>query len=338
MADFDVAKVIEEFLADPTRNSLELPHMTTGQRRNARKLAEARPEQLKCESYGFGQERQLHLFKRKSGGSTSPTGANSPSKPTGSEGATSKVNVKNTFIDDWSNRELEPVVFRSTPAPLNKQLLEALDTSSTVPTSDLFAINEVGQRPASEGDVSTSASAQEQSTSEAGSPGVTSEREMPKFAEELQVRNTFIHIDSPPSPSDERAVQSMPHGMFGLLLAHERSTKASCVPGQVHGVSPLTLPEHDVVVTPTSTPSPSMAAALAAAAAVVMQQSAANSALLQPGARVFLQGLLKLPEFNGRLAVIDSWEEEVGRYAVSLEGESPCKAKVRPENVRPVAR
>jgi hypothetical protein len=164
-------------------------------------------------------------------------------------------------------------------------------------------------------------------------------REMPEFAEELQVRNTFIHIDS--APSDERAVQSMPHGMFGLMLAQEHSanqTETSCVPGQVHGVSPLTLTNADELATPTSTPSPSFAAALAAAAAVVMQQSASNSALLQPGERVFLQGLVKLPEFNGRLAVIDSWDEEAGRYSVSLESESPCKAKVRPENMRPVAR
>jgi len=77
----DVEAAIANFLADPDRLSLELPHMTTGQRRRARKLTEDSPE-LKCESYGFGPERQLHIFKK---------GFEGPSKPPA-------VNVKNTFI------------------------------------------------------------------------------------------------------------------------------------------------------------------------------------------------------------------------------------------------
>jgi len=54
--------MIFEFLADPARNSLELPHMTTGQRKSVKKLVQNHPE-LRCESYGFGEDRQLHLFK-----------------------------------------------------------------------------------------------------------------------------------------------------------------------------------------------------------------------------------------------------------------------------------
>lgn len=63
MASFDFAAAIEEFSGDDAQNSMELPHMTTGQRKSAKKLLEQYPE-LSCESYGFGSERQLHLFKK----------------------------------------------------------------------------------------------------------------------------------------------------------------------------------------------------------------------------------------------------------------------------------
>lgn len=59
---FDASSAIAEFLADPELTSLELPHMTTGQRKNVKSLLEQYPE-LRCESFGFGAERRLHLFK-----------------------------------------------------------------------------------------------------------------------------------------------------------------------------------------------------------------------------------------------------------------------------------
>jgi len=55
-------EAIAEFLADPARTSFELPHMTTGQRKHARRVADQCPE-IKCESYGFGPDRRLHFFK-----------------------------------------------------------------------------------------------------------------------------------------------------------------------------------------------------------------------------------------------------------------------------------
>lgn len=63
MATFDVVSAVAEFSADDARTTFELPHMTTGQRKNAKKLLEQFPD-LVCESYGFGAERQLHLFKK----------------------------------------------------------------------------------------------------------------------------------------------------------------------------------------------------------------------------------------------------------------------------------
>jgi len=87
-AGFDVEAVIASFLADPGQASLPLPHMTTGQRRQVRKVVESNME-LTCESYGFGADRQLHIFKK---GADLAHASNSSAK---------KVNVKNTFIDDW---------------------------------------------------------------------------------------------------------------------------------------------------------------------------------------------------------------------------------------------
>jgi len=61
-SELNIDELIAEFLADEVRSSLELPHMTTGQRKQTKKVLDRHPE-ITCESYGFGPERQLHLFK-----------------------------------------------------------------------------------------------------------------------------------------------------------------------------------------------------------------------------------------------------------------------------------
>jgi len=406
MADFDFAKAIEEFLVDPSRRSLELPHMTTGQRKNARKLAEQHPD-LKCESYGFGQDRQLHLFKRISP-QPSPTDKNTLC-------ATPAFSVKNTFIDDWSGAEPEPIIFRSTPAPLNKQLLDAL-------AADICSKSV--ESPAAD-DVSTTAShGHAPSTIEGSSPLSPADLSLPDLVEELQVRNTFIHIED--SSADERAVQSMPHGMFGQLLAQEqeellpevkpkgpsgfllaplldadfvpekevkpkgpsgfllepllnfdssfqplpevRPTGASglllaplldtnsCLwslpetvlpppssPPNVPAPSspPNVPPPLNPPSSPPNTPPPSSTPSTPPPAyEAVLNVPPPTAGVLPSGAKVILQGLIKLPTFNGKPAVVDSWDAEAGRYAVSVESAAGVaqQAKVKPENLRLMAR
>merc|ERR1719446_1202007 len=91
---FDIESAIVGFRADPNRASFELPRLLSAdQRKHVKKIAEAYPD-LKCESFGLGKDRQLHLFK-----------CNATDKSI-SEEATTKcspqsVSVKNTFIDDW---------------------------------------------------------------------------------------------------------------------------------------------------------------------------------------------------------------------------------------------
>jgi len=351
MADFDIAKAIEEFMADPSRDSLELPHMTTGQRKSARKLAEEHPEELKCESYGFGQDRQLHLFKRKQTSlKVAPTHTNMLC-------GTPAFSVKNTFIDDFSGEEREPIIFRSTPAPLNQQLLEALCSK------------EVGS-PASSDDVSTTGS-HSQAPSEGDSPLGLGDWQVPELSEGLQVRNTFIHIEE--SPVEERAIKSMPHGMFGQCLAEEQHHLEENVqeaePAGASGFLLAPLPQKatfllaplldidsnfqslpDKVVPPPSSPPTTLSTCIAPStpplppppyeALLPGDSPQAKMGALQPGSQVILQGLIKLPAFNGQLASVEFWDAAAGRYAVSVKSEVGAvqQAMVRPDNLRPMAR
>lgn len=149
-SNFDIEKAIANFVADAAQTSLELPHMTTGQRKHAKRVAEKFSE-LSCESYGFGQDRQLHLFKtgaNKKGGAitaTSKDANNDAMMLSGlqqprllekvpelslSANAGCAVSVKNTFIDDWVGSEgkqagAEAPVMRSMPPQLNKNVLLA---------------------------------------------------------------------------------------------------------------------------------------------------------------------------------------------------------------------
>mmetsp|Transcript_85473 Transcript_85473/g.222670 ORF Transcript_85473/g.222670 Transcript_85473/m.222670 type:complete len:93 (-) Transcript_85473:1440-1718(-) len=66
-ASFDLRASIEGFLADATCSTMELPRLTTGQRKEAKKLLEQFP-QLTCESFGLAEDRRLHLFKAKAQG------------------------------------------------------------------------------------------------------------------------------------------------------------------------------------------------------------------------------------------------------------------------------
>ncbi|CAE7725456.1 KCNJ11 [Symbiodinium pilosum] len=59
---FNIENALEAFLADVDCKELKFPPLDPDQRKQAKKLAEKYPE-IKCESYGFGEERRLHLFK-----------------------------------------------------------------------------------------------------------------------------------------------------------------------------------------------------------------------------------------------------------------------------------
>jgi len=149
MATCGVASAIFEFLADPVRNSLELPHMTTGQRKSIKKLVEQQPE-LSCESYGFGAERQLYLFKTSAGGtkevdrsrSASPGGdcstaaseassdsmmesATRGSHPFNNDLAFPAIQVRNTFVHYGDSYPCDEEATKSMPHNMFSQCLKA---------------------------------------------------------------------------------------------------------------------------------------------------------------------------------------------------------------------
>merc|ERR1719446_1157176 len=88
---------------------------------------------------------------------------------------------------------------------------------------------------------------------------------------ELEVQNTFIHYKSP--PANERAVQSMPHSMFQQCLLSEAlsgSEKAA------DNVAPIVI------------------------------KGVAEDCEPAAGAEVVIEGLSKLPEFNGLRGTLQS--------------------------------
>lgn len=79
----DLEAVVARFAGDDSRISHALPASLSSEQRQLAKKLVGQNEGLECESYGFGPERQLHIFK----------------KGRGCNGV--RTRVKNTFIDAW---------------------------------------------------------------------------------------------------------------------------------------------------------------------------------------------------------------------------------------------
>mmetsp|Transcript_61171 Transcript_61171/g.178790 ORF Transcript_61171/g.178790 Transcript_61171/m.178790 type:complete len:381 (+) Transcript_61171:101-1243(+) len=299
----DIEAMINAFLADASRNSLELPRsLTAEQRKQAKRLAEQH-QGLKCESYGYGQERQLHLFKKES---------------------KDCVRVKNTFIDDWEGSAgEEQAIFRSMPPSMPVDLLQR--------TLERCKVNSEGnwvEAPEHKDELASG-----ESPSKAGqSVGSTSGPDLPPLPDGFQVRNTFIHIES--VPEVERIVQSMPHGMFRQCLEAELSAQgppANSTGSTANAVAAST-PAAASPLAVSGSAAPQVTAPVAA-------PSASAPPVLAPGTEVVIQGLVKLPDFNGLRGVVQSLDEESGRYDVLLDGPAgQCGwrwVKVKGENCRP---
>jgi len=293
----DVQALIEQFLQDPAQKSLELPtSLTVEQRKEAKRLADQHSG-LKCESYGFGAERQLHLFKK----GTQLAQAEAQDVR-GSSGA---VRVKNTFIDDWAeggDEDAEPLCFRSMPAG---SLLEK--------TLQRCAEEQAEAESQAEAAAATSSTAGVESAAPAGSStascSASTGQGLPALPEgtslqALQVRNTFIHIES--MPTVERIVQSMPDGMFRHCLQAELSAQS----GGYANATPAVASAVPVVASAASTD------AVRAPPYVALP---ADGGSFAPGTEVIIQNLVKLPAWNGCAGVVQALDAETGRYDVLLE-------------------
>lgn len=351
---FDLEATIAEFLCDEARTSIELPStLSAEQRKLARRLADQHPE-LKCQSYGIGVERQLHLFKKVvgRGGAHSSIGVIGQDRPADQGSA---VRVKNTFIDGWEgdSKTEEQLICRSTPvgSSIVEQTIQRCKMEGTL---ELAPVVEGGQKNISRVEEPTGSSSPVASSSgqepgqigsspgsEAGSRG----QELPSLPEGVKVsmRNTFIHIESVPDVERNTQSMSMPHGMFGRRIASELANQQDLVSkGGVDDVPESPRDRYDTLEGPllegpllapatgpllsgpllstTLVPSPTPSAPLTAAPhwPPPPLPSEGRGQQIALGTDVIIQGLVKAPDFNGRAGVVQSFDYDTGRYNIHL--------------------
>eukprot|EP00747_Dinoflagellata_sp_TGD_P181370 gnl/TRDRNA2_/TRDRNA2_35183_c0_seq1.p1 gnl/TRDRNA2_/TRDRNA2_35183_c0~~gnl/TRDRNA2_/TRDRNA2_35183_c0_seq1.p1 ORF type:complete len:246 (-),score=32.64 gnl/TRDRNA2_/TRDRNA2_35183_c0_seq1:46-783(-) len=150
---------------------------------------------------------------------------------------------------------------------------------------------------------SSSTTASGNKSSPRGSPA-SSPRELPALplpdGVHVRVSKTFIHISGPPGLGDvsERIVQTMPCDMFRHFLQTEPREP----------ISPSAFPVPDARMVP----------------AVPVH---AEEEPLATGTEVVIEGLVKLPDFNGQRCVVQSLDKESGRYSVLLADTRVAKIK-----------
>lgn len=301
-AQTDIEAMVAAFVADVARTSLELPHLTTGERKRMKQFIEQYPE-LGCESYGFGAERRLHLFKAQSKMQTSRDVEMSSAQPA-------------LFTSDPSQActEVGSVEFNVCDSePINRA--EGVTSSADARSAPPSPLSESCSRAHSESFQCSTTASVDGSNSSPSSPEMST-RGLPNavvpaaagpddlLAAVATVRNTFLHIADPSIPVDARAVQSMPHGMFRQCLSEEPEVAATTVElSAAHKAADKALP--------------------------------ASDRLYYPGMLVKIEGLSKLPAFNGLMGVVQSFDIASGRYDLLLASCEHNKAKVKAENLRP---
>lgn len=211
---FDVAGAIAAFVADDTQDVLVLPRLTTGQRKQARKLAD-QYQDLSCESFGFGEDRRLHLFKKGSAKRAERTpetqGQRNYEMPSLNDQGVAPDTAPVEHSCSVGERALrdgvgepEAVISPSMTVTLTKSALEASDCSKQ------------GRLRECHLDTSTNASGSDRSPA-------SSIPELPAEPQVVHMRNTFVHFGG--ASADEREVQSMPFGMFRQSLLAELSAE-----------------------------------------------------------------------------------------------------------------
>lgn len=320
--ELDVKAAIERFLADEARASLELPPMSAAQRKQVKAIADAFPS-LVSESFGMGADRCIHLFKREA------------SKEGTAAVAGGFWTLKNGFIDDWvapaaGEDAVEPVVFRSMPTQLSEASRLPL-LAGRLPTSklDLSPITEGS--PKLQRDAFRLGSGGKAAAADGSPPSLGQSAALPTLLGSFQapqVRNTFVHFDTA-APSDDRSVQSMPHDMFRQCLEEEAAARLAALEGGEDDE------QGDPMTAARSCPAPAEPAAVVQAVEAIAPCDA-----LPAGAEVTIQGLTKIPAFNGQRGVVERLDAATGRYSIRLTTGGPGIpkfAKVKAANLRVAA-
>jgi len=210
------------------------------------------------------------------------------------------------FLEDPARESLQLPSLSSQQRKQAKKLIEAHPEIK----SESYGFGQDRQlhlfkQPQSKGTVTETASSECSTSASEGTGAGQSSKDYPALSQGLPVRNTFIHIDD--ALQDDRIVQSMPHGMFSQCLRSDR----------VNQDAKRQVPEQ-------------------------LQQTSASEqqAGLLEGSHAIVQGLQKLPVFNGQVALVQGWDAEAGRYNILLASPDNVgsfqHAKVKPENLKPV--
>lgn len=297
----DLEAIIARFAGDDSRVSHALPaSLSPEQRQLAKKLVGHHP-QLECESYGFGPERQLHLFKKR----------------TGCNGV--RMRVKNTFIDAWleggeGKLGCSPIS-RSLPSDWRSVVVAALVTPGPDKCESTQDLDHICSTPSS----CTSFTFQ----NTASSLMLTQVNVLVEPTDPHSVERTEgAQVCSTPSPrispkSASCAVNSIPvlskaHDPHGTELMSSERNK------ELHHQSKRIQNRTAVLLPPPESPS--------------------NVAMLSGGTAVEIEGLRQRPDFNGLSGTVRSWDPIMRRYDVLLDNlpgrGGPRHVKLKRENLR----
>jgi len=352
-----IENTIADFLQDPASQSMEFPNLTAQQRKHAKTVLEKHPE-LYCESYGFGKERKLNVFKKSPIASSTVTIMDFMAGDILAGDAACMVNVKNTFIDDWTSAEKEPFILRSMPAHLPTSSVQCV-MDGPVCKIDLPSVKD------DEHSTVAPSSCESDDGSDTSVPPSLPDWFFPPPGLDIKVKNTFVHFAE--TSADERAVQSMPGSMFrkcllleSLLAEPGEAPVADASPRQLHiqpdeqqheeeaptcqvrtgdEVSDTSLMVNDEIViqrlakcpafngltgtvqafdAPSGRYSVLLSSPIDGNKTVMLKRENCQLLTLEAGTEVVIEGLLKCPTFNGLQGTVQLFDSQSGRYKILI--------------------
>lgn len=365
--ELSLEAVIARFAADDSRVSHALPvSLSLDQRQLAKKLV-ALHTQLECESYGFGPERQLHLFKKRSRKSTGCSGVKGV-----------RMRVKNTFIDAWLEGTdckfvCSPMcspIFRSLPSDLRTGVIvaskpmanqdgnvqdAALPCRPTKPPDVLEPQLSTGRSCESVQDVGQVCD----TPSPCSSPKQADFPKAPILTVGMregvqdvgQVHCTSLPCNSPqladfqkPPMLTEFDCESVPD------VAQVCDTPSPCntpnlsacldsqMPTEVCDIPRTEFATSEERTLPTDH-SPTLVCMSQTLAFMPPPVSPSNMVTLAEGTAVEIDGLVQRPDYNGKSGTVQSWDPVLRRYNVILDktfsdDSGPRQVKTKRENLR----
>jgi len=203
------------------------------------------------------------------------------------------------------------------PSPCKDDLSEASEESSS--TKD--TVDSMSAAPASD------------------SPGQSYHPEFPQlFSRSMAVRHTFIHFDEPTEDVSCRRNLSAPPSLSRRYCTAigEQQSSACSAKSRPAVLEKLTIDKVDILNAGFLLASKLVAPAVPSAPPPLNAPSI-NLPRIPTGTEVEIDGLLRLPHFNGLVGVVQSFDPDTERYDVAVlaaDGSNTTRAKVKGVNLR----